>query len=188
MTVGPGRFVCTVGVLARTLQRVGQMPTIPVFSFDAPRGSKTPESAAKAFRAAWRSSGKHASRSKIEAVCKAHDCSVADVCASLAAFCFRDDGRPRDASRPSAFEVTYLSSFQGAGVLQSRVASILRSPIYLDRSYVATEVAPDGAETRLEAFDVLSTLRASGVRGASFRRASLSLSLSLARARATLLR
>ncbi|KAH8051109.1 hypothetical protein JL721_11205 [Aureococcus anophagefferens] len=135
-----GSAVFTVGVLARSLQEHGQAPCLPVCSFFSAL-------AAGDIAAAWRSAKGRPAGKLVEKVAEEQGFSVAEACRELGAFCLDDAGAPRDASRPSAFEVVLAETALPAHDLAGRLKELLRGPTYLERGYEAVAVDPSGSET-----------------------------------------
>ena len=143
-----GSIVFTVGVLAEQLQKRGHAPSLPLCSFYAPGACDAKKgSRAKAVAAAWRGAKSRPAGKLVEKVAKAQGLAVAEACCDLAAFCLDDAGAPRDASRPSAFEVVLAGTALPAHDLAGRLKGLLRGPTYLERGYAAVAVDPSGSET-----------------------------------------
>lgn len=143
-----GSVVFTVGVLAEQLQKRGHAPSLPLCSFHAPGACDAKKgSRAKAVAAAWRGAKSRPAGKLVEKVAKAQGLAVAEACCDLAAFCLDDAGAPRDASRPSAFEVILAETALPAHDLAGRLKGLLRGPTYLERGYAAVAVDPSGSET-----------------------------------------
>ena len=126
----------------------GHAPSLPLCSFHAPGACDAKKgSRAKAVAAAWRGAKSRPAGKLVEKVAKAKGLAVAEACCDLAAFCLDDAGAPRDASRPSAFEVILADTALPAHALAGRLKGLLRGPTYLERGYAAVAVDPSGSET-----------------------------------------